>query len=125
MKNNSVSVNKFFRVNPSANNTNQNYNMPYYFQIAQEFKAIEDGHLDHKLQPEALRALSKRCKTCCEDFMRLLEKLDSFSFEEHQVCVTFFGLHIGLGPSAEMAFYQSTKIIKLKFEIIMINVIKV
>ena len=54
-------------------------------QIAQEFHGIEDGHLELRLQPEALRSLSKRCKTLHEEYMRILEKLDSFSFEEHQV----------------------------------------
>ena len=54
------------------------------FQIAKEYKDIEGGHLDQKHQPEALRNLSKRCKVCCEDYMKTLEKLDSFTFEDHQ-----------------------------------------
>lgn len=54
-------------------------------EISKDVTDIENGHLDRKLQPEALRSLSKRCKICSEEYMKLLEKLDSFTFAEHQI----------------------------------------
>lgn len=58
------------------------------FQIKKELQDIENGHLDSKLQPDALRQLRKRCQVCNEDLMKLLETYDSFSFQENQVFVS-------------------------------------
>lgn len=70
------------------------------FQIKNELRDIENGHLDSKLQPEALKQLRKRCQICNEELMKNLETFDSFSFEENQVWFTIVSLII------KKIFYQ-------------------
>ncbi len=73
-------------------------------EAAKEAQDIEDGYMPkenhaqvsifteriglssfcNKLCIQALKGLSKRCRSASEDFMRLLESLDSLSPDEHQ-----------------------------------------
>lgn len=48
-------------------------------QINQELEGIEQGYLDSSLVQEALQKLQKRLASCHEEFVKLLETLDSLS----------------------------------------------
>ncbi|KAJ8040568.1 BAG family molecular chaperone regulator 1 [Holothuria leucospilota] len=48
-------------------------------QINQELEGIEQGYLDNSLVQEALQKLQKRLASCHEEFVKLLETLDSLS----------------------------------------------
>ncbi len=52
--------------------------------VAEEVKGMEDGYLATEHHAEAVKGLVKRRKAATEDYMRLLEALDSLATEEHQ-----------------------------------------
>lgn len=53
-------------------------------QVSNEIRDIERGFLDTEHHDKAWPNLIKRCRSGSEEFMRLLETLDTFRFEEHQ-----------------------------------------
>ncbi|XP_059081591.1 BAG family molecular chaperone regulator 1-like [Tigriopus californicus] len=53
-------------------------------QVADEVRDIERGFLSPEHHQKAWPSLLKRCRNGSEEFMRLLETLDTFRFEEHQ-----------------------------------------
>ena len=55
-----------------------------FFQITNQVKDIENGHLPKVHQDQALKDLEKRSKSCSEAWMKILENLDSIQLEESQ-----------------------------------------
>ncbi|XP_077989745.1 BAG family molecular chaperone regulator 1-like [Glandiceps talaboti] len=53
-------------------------------ELEKEVEGIENGFLQDDLIPEACDKLSKRLAVCNEEFMRIMEKLDSMSIPEDQ-----------------------------------------
>merc|ERR1711976_394227 len=54
-------------------------------EIRVEISDIEKGHLEKKLQPEALKTLTKRVKCVNEELQKMLESLDSVQLQEDQL----------------------------------------